>query len=247
MRKSFICGNWKMNTTPSEGEVFVRNLQQENWRDVDVLIAPPFTSIDRIGRILDSRIFLGAQNISEYDDGAYTGEISASMLKDLHVTYVLVGHSERRNIFGEDDGTVRNKVKKALEKGLRVILCVGEEEQTRKEGKHEAFVAHQVQEALKGLEFEDVDLTIAYEPVWAIGTGNTCAAEDAQNMCRHIRNTVEELKGSELAEKIRILYGGSVKPSNISELMDQEDIDGALVGGASLKVDDFVKIINYEV
>lgn len=246
MRKGFICGNWKMNLTPEQAENLVQELQKEQWSDVDVLIAPPFVSLDRVGKALDGRIFLSSQNISEYDDGAYTGEISAKMLKNLGVTHTLIGHSERRTLFGETDEVVCSKVKKAIGEGLHVILCVGEEEKTRQEGKQDEFVAEQVRAALNECDFDERKVTVAYEPIWAIGTGNTCAAEDAQEMCANIRKTIAQIKGAQVAENIRILYGGSVKPSNISELMANSDIDGALVGGASLKAEDFLGIIHYE-
>lgn len=246
MRKSFICGNWKMNMTATESEAFVRELAQKELEDVDILIAPPFTSLPIMSQILDDDIFLGAQNVSQYDEGAYTGEISCKMLADLDVTHVLVGHSERRTMFNEDDDVINGKVKKALESYIKVILCVGEEEKTRQEGNHETFIAQQLKKALDGVDFNEDNLTIAYEPIWAIGTGNTCDPKDAEAMCQFIRQTIQEIGGEEIAQKIRILYGGSVKPANISQLMAQENIDGALVGGASLAVEDFVQLINFK-
>ena len=238
MRKKLIAGNWKMNLTKSEAKKMLRELLEIPLNEeVDVLIAPSFANLDATYEIIkNSKIKLGAQNVSEYDNGAYTGEVSCEMLKDLNVEYVILGHSERREYFHETNEIVNAKIKKALENNLKIILCVGESLEDRENKKAFDVVKTQVLESLKDVNDKVV---VAYEPIWAIGTGNTCSKEDAQEMCKFIRGL--------LGEDYRILYGGSVKPSNISELMKMEDIDGALVGGASLKAIDFAKLVNYEV
>ncbi len=244
MRKKYICGNWKMNKTPDEALVFAREINEKNLDDVDILIAAPFVDLDILKKNLNKNIKVAAQNVSEYSDGAYTGEISTTMLKSMEISDVIIGHSERREIYLEDDTTINNKVIHAIGEGLDVILCVGESLKTRENEEHFFHVKNQILEGLSNVE--DIDkVTIAYEPIWAIGTGNTCSPEDAEKMCENIRNTIRE-RYKDAADKIRILYGGSVKPDNAAEILSKDDIDGVLVGGASLKVDDFVKIINYK-
>lgn len=244
MRKKYICGNWKMNKTPDEALVFAREINGKNLDDVDILIAAPFVDLDILKKNLNKNIKVAAQNVSEYSDGAYTGEISTTMLKSMGISDVIIGHSERREIFRENDKIINNKVKHAIEEELDVILCVGESLKTREDEEHFEYVKNQILESLD--DVEDLNqVTIAYEPIWAIGTGNTCSAEDAEKMCEHIRNTIRE-SYKDQADKIRILYGGSVKPNNAAEILSKENIDGVLVGGASLKVDDFVKIVNYK-
>ncbi|WP_071025703.1 triose-phosphate isomerase [Peptoniphilus raoultii] len=244
MRKKFICGNWKMNKTAKEAEEFARNLLEEDLGDKDILIAPTFTSLYPLKELFKAKVKLSAQNLAAYDDGAYTGEVSARIVKEF-CDYVIIGHSERRNIFLEDDEIIRKKIKKALENNLKIILCLGEDKETRKSGGAYDFVKNQILTDLKDFEFNKDNLTLAYEPIWAIGSGEVCNREDAQKMCAFIRETLGSLFG-DLKDEIRILYGGSVKGENAKDLLECPDIDGALVGGASLKADEFLKIINYK-
>lgn len=238
MRKKLIAGNWKMNLTKQEAVTMLKNLLEIPLsEEVEVLIAPSFAVLDTSYEMLkDSGIKLGAQNVSEYDKGAYTGEVSCEMLKSVGVEYIILGHSERRSYFNETNKVVNAKVKKALNNDFKVILCVGETLEDRENGRAFDVVKEQLLESLDGVNMQVV---VAYEPIWAIGTGNTCSTEDAEEMCKFIRTL--------LGDDYRILYGGSVNPSNISELMKMEDIDGALVGGSSLKAVDFSKLVNYEV
>lgn len=246
MRKALIAGNWKMNLNVSDTKKMLSELVKMDLdKDVDALICPSFTSIYPAYEILkDSNIFLGAQNVSEFEDGARTGEVSTNMLKNIGVSFVILGHSERRSIYNETNEIVNEKVKRALAEELKVILCVGEEEIDRENNNHENIVKEQLINSLKNVKSSE-NLVIAYEPVWAIGTGKTCNPEDAEKMCLFIRNTLSDIFSKEKAETIRILYGGSVKPANIKNLMTNENIDGALVGGASLKVKDFSDLVNF--
>lgn len=242
MRKPLIAGNWKMNKSALLAEEFANEILEKKLdAEVEALICPPFTAIDRVKKTLGDKIKLGAQNLSERKEGAVTGEISSEMLVDLGCDYVIVGHSERRDYFKESSETVRAKAEKAIESGLVPIICVGESLEVREEGRQNEFVNKMLRESAENLKGEFV---VAYEPIWAIGTGKTCSPEDAEVMCKNIRETLKKM-GFE-ASKIRILYGGSVKPSNIAGLMSMENIDGSLVGGASLKVEDFVKLVNYK-
>ncbi len=247
MRKPMIAGNWKMNKTPSETLKVLQGLVKELWDidGVDVLVCPPFTSLASAGELLkDSAIKLGAQNMHWEEKGAYTGEISADMLLDCGCNYVILGHSERRMIFRETNEEINKKVRMALKKGLDVVLCVGEVLEERNKGKTMQVVKEQLLDSLVGLSAEEMKgVVVAYEPVWAIGTGQTATANDAEDVIKKIREIIKERWDSATAEKTRILYGGSVKASNIKELMSQSDIDGALVGGASLKTEDFVPIV----
>ncbi|MDO5040619.1 MAG: triose-phosphate isomerase [Peptoniphilus sp.] len=249
MRKPLIAGNWKMNMTNSETSEMLKDLlSMELSKNVEKIIFPPYTSIDRAVNILKSSdIQVGAQNLSEFEEGAYTGEVSAKMLIDLEVAYVIVGHSERRTIFAEDNKKINDKVKRALKEGLKVVLCLGEPQEVRDADEQESFVKKQLQKSLEDVQIDYTKLVVAYEPIWAIGTGNTCNPKDAEAMCKFIRQSLEELADKDTADNIRILYGGSVKPDNIKEIMDRENIDGVLVGGASLKSEDFGRIINFEV
>lgn len=233
-----------MNKTPDEALVFAKEINEKNLDDVDILIAAPFVDLDILKKNLNKNIKVAAQNVSEYSDGAYTGEISTTMLKSMGINDVIIGHSERRDIYFEKDYIVNNKVKHATEEGFDVILCVGESLSTRENNEHFEFVKNQILEGLDDVE-ELEQVTIAYEPIWAIGTGNTCSAEDAEKMCEHIRDILRKTYG-DIADKIRILYGGSVKPNNAAEILSKDDIDGVLVGGASLNANDFIKIINYK-
>lgn len=249
MRKKIIAGNWKMNLDINESEQLIENIKNNEFdKNKEVIIFPPYVSLQLAEKELkDTDIKLGAQNLCQYDDGAYTGEVSAKMLKALGVDSVLVGHSERRTIFSENDQVINTKVKQGLENGLRVVLCLGESEDIREEAKHEEFVKEQILRGLDKIEAKVGQLIIAYEPIWAIGTGKTCDPKDAEKMCKFIREQIASLYGQEFAEKTRILYGGSVKPENAKELLEKENIDGALVGGASLDSKKFLDIINYEV
>jgi len=248
MRKPLIAGNWKMHKTPEEARAFASQLLEElkEEREVEVVVAPPFVSLLPVKEALgDGPIKLAAQNVHWEREGAFTGEVSPLMLREAGCEYVIVGHSERRGYFGETDEVVNRKVKALLDVGLKPILCVGETLKEREEGKTFEVVEAQVKGGLKDLEAGEVkELVVAYEPVWAIGTGRTATPHQAQEVQSFIRKLLGGLFG-EVAREIRILYGGSVKPENIAELMAEEDIDGALVGGASLKVDSFVKIVRY--
>jgi len=251
MRKAFIAGNWKMNMTHMETMKFLGDLgfKYENKNGCEVAVCPPATSLRSAATVIEDdglEVGLGAQNMHFEDSGAFTGEISPGMLTALGVKYVIIGHSERRQYFKETDDIVNKKVKKAFSSGLKPIMCVGETLDIREKGNEKEYVLGQVVNCLAGIGTEDIkSLTIAYEPIWAIGTGKTATSEDANEMCAAIREKISELYGKQEAEAIRIQYGGSVKPSNVTELMNMPDIDGALVGGASLKVDDFLAIINY--
>ncbi|GAV24752.1 triose-phosphate isomerase [Carboxydothermus islandicus] len=247
MRKPFIAGNWKMYKTPVEAAAFVRELKDslKDVSGVDVAVCPPFPALWPVKEALEgSDIALGAQNMHFEKEGAFTGEVSPAMLQDLGVKYVILGHSERRACFGETDELINQKIKAAFTWGLNPIFCVGETLEERERGITKAVVEIQVLKGLAEVTAEQAEnLTIAYEPVWAIGTGKTATPEDAQEVCRFIRELLVNLFGKEIAEKVRIQYGGSVKPENIKELIVQPDIDGALVGGASLKVDSFTAIV----
>lgn len=241
MRKKYICGNWKMNKTSSEALAFAKEINEFEFNKVDLLIAPSFVTLESLRKNLKDEIKVAGQNVSQFDEGAYTGEVSTSMLKDIDVEDVIIGHSERREKFLESDEIINAKVKKALEDGLSVILCLGESIEVREEGREVDFVREELLNSLDGVKNIE-KVTIAYEPIWAIGTGKTCSSEDAEKMCREIRNIIDEKYG-EVSQKIRILYGGSVKPSNAGEILSKENIDGVLVGGASLKSSDFIEII----
>ncbi|MCW1921424.1 triose-phosphate isomerase [Luteolibacter arcticus] len=249
IRKPIFAANWKMNLGPSETEDFAKSFLskvQNRTFPCDIVIAPPFVSLSKAAEILGnvSSIALAAQNCSQYDSGAYTGEISGMMLKEFFVHYVILGHSERRAIYGETDEVINAKVRKARELNLRPIFCIGETLEERKSGQLEKVLRTQVSIGLKGLSERDLlDTVIAYEPVWAIGTGVTATAEQAQEAHAFVRSLVAEQFGNDSAAKIRIQYGGSVKPNNAAELMACPDIDGALIGGASLEPQSFLDII----
>ena len=230
-----------MNKTSFEALEFAKEINEFEFNKVDVLIAPSFVTLESLRKNLKDEIKVAGQNVSEFDDGAFTGEISTSMLKDIGVEDVIIGHSERREKFSESDEIINAKVKKALEDGLSVILCLGESLEVKEEGKEVEFVREELLKSLDGVDDLE-NLTIAYEPIWAIGTGKTCSSEDAEIMCKEIRNIINEKYG-EISQKTRILYGGSVKPSNAGEILSKENIDGVLVGGASLKSSDFIEII----
>jgi triosephosphate isomerase len=248
LRRLLIAGNWKMNKTVPEALELVRELKErlKGVEDRDVLVCPPFTALYPVGRELEgSSILMGAQNMFYEEKGAFTGEISPVMLKDVGCSYVILGHSERRHIFGESDELINKKVISAVNHDLIPILCVGETLEEREKGETRQVVERQVREGLKGLKPED-EFVIAYEPVWAIGTGRSATPEMAQEVHAFIREVLTELFGKEKAKGVRILYGGSVKPENAKGLLEMPDIDGALVGGASLKAESFSKIVKFE-
>ncbi len=252
MRKDLIAGNWKQNGNHLEAIQMVQKLSYRldpsDYQRVDVVVCPPFTALRSVQTVIEAdhlAIRLGAQNSDWHDGGAYTGEIAPSMLAKLSVSFVIVGHSERRQIFGETDDVVNAKVKAVLAGGMTPILCVGETEAERDGGAADEKVGTQVAAGLDGVPSEDVaSMVIAYEPIWAIGTGRTASADDAGAMCAFVREQVRGVAG-DAADGTRVLYGGSVNPGNIAGLMAKRDIDGALVGGASLDPDTFASVIRY--
>jgi triosephosphate isomerase len=246
-RKLIIAGNWKMNKTVAEALDLVNGLKRElaSVKEVDIVVCPPFTALYEVSKIiLDSNIRLGAQNMSEQNSGAFTGEIAAGMLKEFSVRYVILGHSERRQYQKESDALVARKALAAHAASLKPIVCVGETLTEREAGQTETVVGTQVQGSLAGLTAEQaVETIVAYEPVWAIGTGKTATAAQAQEMHAFIRQQLGSLFSDSVARRVRIQYGGSVKSANARELMSQPDVDGALVGGASLELRSFSEII----
>lgn len=246
MRKPFICGNWKMNKNVAEAETTIKDLKDKiaGIDNVEVGICSTALCLTTVKRAAaGSEIVTGAENIYWEDSGAYTGEISAKMLADSEIEYTIIGHSERRQLFGESDYEVNLKVKSALKHGIKPIVCVGETLAERKADQIEAKVNFQVDAALKGLSEDEItDVVIAYEPIWAIGTGETASAEEANRVIALIRENISQ-SYPEAAKKVRIQYGGSVKPHNVEEIMSQPEIDGALVGGASLEADSFAEMI----
>ena len=247
MRKPIIAGNWKMHKTIAEALEFVNEVKDRVNNDkVEAVICAPFTLLKDLKQATKgTNIKIGAQNMHFEEKGAFTGEISPLMLKELDMDYVVIGHSERRQYFNETDETVNKKVLKALEVGIDPILCVGETLEEREAGNTKDVCKVQVEKALENVSKEDLaKVVIAYEPVWAIGTGKTATSEDANDVLAYIREVVANLYG-ELANEVRIQYGGSVKPSNVAEIMNQSDIDGALVGGASLEANDYVELVNF--
>jgi triosephosphate isomerase len=249
MRRPIIAANWKMNLGPKETSGFLTTFLGDlgpQCEECDIVIAPPYVSlVEASARFADhSAVLLGAQNMSQFDSGAYTGEISGMMLKELFVHFVIIGHSERRAIFGETDAVINAKLKKARECNLRPIFCIGETLDERDAGRLEEVLRRQITLGLEGLSERDViETVIAYEPVWAIGTGRTATADQAQEAHAFVRAVVAEVVSPSVANKVRIQYGGSVKPANTAELMAMPDIDGALVGGASLDPQSFLQII----
>ncbi len=248
-----MSGNWKMNHNHLEAIQVVQKLavrlHDGDYDALDVSVHPPFTALRSVQTLIEAdklRIFLGAQDCHWEESGAYTGEISPTMLAKLDVNYVVLGHSERREHFDESDEMVNHKVKAALQAGMTPIMCVGETLDERQEDKAEDKVQGQISAGLDGLSPEQVGgMVVAYEPIWAIGTGETATADDAQEMCKAIRGWVADVSGDDAAGSLRIQYGGSVKPDNAAELMNEPDIDGALVGGASLDPDNFAQIVQY--
>lgn len=248
MKRPIIAGNWKMNKTNAETKQLIEELKPlVKDAQCEVVCCVPFTNIVTARKAArGSNIIIGAQNVHWAEKGAFTGEISAEMLKELKVKYVLTGHSERRQYFGETDQTVNLRTKAALKAGLRVIVCVGELLNEREEGKTAEVITRQTIEALKDIDKQELKrIVIAYEPVWAIGTGKTATSEDANDTIKIIRKVVRKLYGRASGTSIRIQYGGSMNAKNASELMAMPQIDGGLIGGASLKAEDFAKVVNY--
>ncbi len=253
MRKPMIAGNWKMFKTAGQAVILVQDIEKKlgyGVDGVDIVVCPPFTALKSISTAIEADgldIRLGAQDMHWEEEGAFTGEVSPSMLKDLGVKHVLIGHSERRQYFGETDQTVNKKVKAALENGLDPIVCVGETLEEHDDGSTNKTVQDQLLNGLKDIVVTDpTKIVVAYEPIWAIGTGRNATPEEANDVIRHIRAVLGSIFSPDIATEIRILYGGSVKPENVRFLMEESDIDGALVGGASLKPDTFVDIIKYD-
>ncbi|MGW1801985.1 triose-phosphate isomerase [Streptomyces sp. NPDC001984] len=252
-RTPIMAGNWKMNLNHLEAIAHVQKLAfalaDKDYDAVEVAVLPPFTDLRSVQTLVDGdklKIKYGAQDVSAHDSGAYTGEISGPMLAKLKCTYVVIGHSERRQYHNETDELINAKVKAAFKHGVTPILCVGEELDIREAGDHVPHTLAQLEGALKDLQAAQVEtIVVAYEPVWAIGTGKVCGAADAQEVCSAVRAKIAELYSQDVADKVRIQYGGSVKAGNVAEIMAEADIDGALVGGASLDTDEFVKIVRF--
>lgn len=249
MRRKVIAGNWKMNMLPGEAIEMINELIPlvKDTKN-EVILCVPYTDLFyALLTAQNTNIKIGAQNMHFEESGAYTGEVSGKMLKSINVEYVIIGHSERRQYFAETDETVNKKIKSAFKYGLKPIVCVGETLEQREVGKAVDVITKQTELALEGLSNEQVENTIiAYEPIWAIGTGKTATSEDANNAIKEIRNKISEIYGEETSSKVIIQYGGSVKSSNAKELFNMSDIDGGLVGGASLKAEEFSKIVNYD-
>jgi len=255
-KRRIIAGNWKMYKTAKEAVFLVQELEDKlddiaadgpGLENVEIIICPPFTALKSVYTVFGQDkppIMLGAQNMFWEDEGAYTGEISPLMLKDLECEFVIIGHSERRQYFGETDETVNKKVKAALAHGIGPIMCCGESLEQREAGETEAFIQSQILGGIEGLSESDMKkLIVAYEPIWAIGTGKTALPEDANHVIKHIRGVVASRFGADIAKDVPVLYGGSVKPGNIADFMAEPDINGALVGGASLEAESFAGII----
>jgi len=246
-RKKLLLGNWKMNHTIAESKAFCESIKETKElakeKRIQIGVCPSYLSLDIVKRKARG-IIVGAQDVSQYDHGAYTGQVSIPMLKELGITWAIVGHSERREYNGETNQTCNEKIKALVKNNMIAVYCVGETEQIYDEGGTNEHVATQIREGLEGLTKEEMaNVVIAYEPIWAIGTGKTATPEIAEAVCEHIRTIVRKIFGRYVANRVRILYGGSVKPDNVHDLMAKEDIDGALVGGASLKADSFKALV----
>lgn len=248
MRHKIVAGNWKMNKNSEETEDLLNALidQLPNDKEVEIIVAPTFVNLaSAVDHVEFTNIVVAAQNMHQAENGAYTGEISADMLRSIGVNTVILGHSERRSLFHETDAIISFKVDKALQHQMRVIFCFGEELKDRQQKKHFEVVENQLRDGLFQLKKEDWEsIVLAYEPVWAIGTGETASPEQAQEMHEFIRETIRKAYGSDVAENVSILYGGSVKPDNAKEIFSKPDVDGGLIGGASLKAEDFAAIVN---
>ena len=248
MRLPIIAGNWKMHMTKGAALDYINELKEKvEGTDVEVVICPPTTLLGALKEATQgTNIKIGSQNMHWEEQGAFTGEISPIMLKDLDIDYCIIGHSERRQYFGETNETVNKKIKAAINQGIIPIVCVGETLEVRNEGNTKSLLKEQITEAFKAIDAMDAKkIVVAYEPIWAIGTGETATPEMANNAIAHIRTVIKDIYDETISEEIRIQYGGSVKPNNAEELMNQNDIDGALVGGASLKADSFSQIVNF--
>lgn len=247
MRTPIIAGNWKLNKTISEAVELTSELKDlvAEYEDIEIVVAPPFTALDAVGKVIkDSNIALSAQDVYWEESGAFTGEVSVPMLQDVGCKYIIVGHSERRQFFNETNDSVNHKVRAVLSHGLHPIICVGEQLDDREAGRTEAIIKNHVTGGVANLSADALlSCVIAYEPVWAIGTDKTATPEQAQEVHNYIRNLLKEAYSDEIASQVRIQYGGSVKPENTSELMSQPDVDGALVGGASLQAESFAQIV----
>lgn len=247
MRKNIVAGNWKMNTTLQEGVGLAKDVNEALKHaevECDVVICVPFTHLAPVNEVIDSKLGLGAENCADHKSGAYTGEVSASMVASTGATYVILGHSERRQYYGETAETLKEKVALALDNNLTPIFCIGEVLEQREDGTFFDVVTTQIEEALFDLSAEDFGkIILAYEPVWAIGTGKTATAEQAEEMHAHIRNVIAGKYGKEVADNTSILYGGSCKPSNAAELFAKPDVDGGLIGGAALDAASFMGIV----
>ena len=250
MRNRMIAGNWKMNETYTEGVVLAQGLAKEladGTGDVDVVVCPPAVDLKGVAEVIEQEnapFALGAQNVYWEESGAFTGETAPNMLTNIGATYCIIGHSERRGYFGETDEDINKKAKALMAHGIVPISCCGEPLEVREAGKHVEFVVDQIKKDTEGLEITDSSkYVVAYEPIWAIGTGKTATADDAQEVCGAIRKTLADIFGKETADGIRVLYGGSAKPNNVAGFLEKEDVDGALVGGASLKADSFAAMV----
>ncbi|WP_304263245.1 triose-phosphate isomerase [Kallipyga massiliensis] len=249
MRKPLIAGNWKMNKTPYQAGLLIQEIKKLDLDgEVEALVCVPSIDIPSVREAMEgSSLRLGAENFFYEEEGAYTGEVSGPMLKDYEVEYIIIGHSERRTIFKEDDAMIQKKVKAALDQGFKPILCVGESLEEREAGLAEKKVAGQLAADFQGLDEGDFDkIVIAYEPIWAIGTGKTASSDDAEEMCAFIRKEITKSFGEKTGQAVRIQYGGSVKPGKVKDIMSRENIDGALVGGASLEAESFALLVNYK-
>lgn len=248
MRRNIVAGNWKMNKNFAEADDLINSieetLRQYDTTDVDIIVCPPFPYLELVSDVSeDSNFFVGAQNVAKFDSGAYTGEVSASMLKSMAVDYCIVGHSERRKYFFETNQDIAQKIDLLLQQDITPIMCVGESLEEREAGKHFDVIRKQVEEGIFHLKAEDMQrCIIAYEPVWAIGTGKTATKEQAQEIHAFIRKLIVEKYNDDVAQEVSILYGGSCNPKNAQELFSMEDVDGGLIGGASLKANDFIQI-----
>lgn len=247
MRKKVIAGNWKMNKTTAEAHAFIEQVKDHLPKSdqVEAIVCAPFIHLPSlVEKVKGTNLKIAAQNMHDQESGAFTGEVSPTMLKDIGVTHVIIGHSERREYFAETDEIVNKKVHAAFKHGLTPIVCVGETLEQREGNETKKHVASQVKKAIARLTEEQVaEIIIAYEPIWAIGTGKTASSADANEVCQHIRETIEIETSANIANKVIIQYGGSVKPSNVDELLSQSDIDGALVGGASLEAGSFLQLV----
>lgn len=250
MRKKIVAGNWKMNLLWKDARALVEDLTRSEEQfpaDVTVWIAPPAPYLSKLSEMMKNRIALAGQNCSEHASGAFTGEFSATILKSIDVNFCIVGHSERRTLFGDTDERVKAKTEACIKAGVSPIICCGEQLDDRKRGRHFEVVKHQISKVLAGMSAKEMNgLVLAYEPVWAIGTGETASADQAQEMHEFIRKLVAEHSDQDVANSVSILYGGSVKPSNASEIFACKDVDGGLIGGASLNAEDFISIIKAE-